>query len=208
MPEILQRLKERKLFQWAAAYLGGAWLFLQLLDVVGERWGMSPALGRAFDALLVLGFFTTLVLAWYHGEQGRQRVSGVELLILAVLLGVGGGALHLIQASGAEQMSTGESAQVELLPPMDHRLSVAILPFENLSDDPAAQYFSDGISEEILNALVAVPGLRVPSRTSTFSFRNRDISIRELAAELDVDHVLTGTPELIPTSGPERTNES
>ncbi|MDX1579667.1 MAG: tetratricopeptide repeat protein, partial [Gemmatimonadota bacterium] len=70
---------------------------------------------------------------------------------------------------------------------------IAVLPFENMSDDPANRYFSDGISEEILNLLASVPGIRVPSRTSAFSFRDQDVPVREVAARLKVDRVLDGS---------------
>jgi preprotein translocase subunit SecY len=81
-----EKLKKRKIVQWALAYVAGAWVVLQLLDVVAEPWGIGAGLLLAAQILLAFGFFATLVLAWYHGEKGRQRVSGPELLMLAALL--------------------------------------------------------------------------------------------------------------------------
>ncbi len=77
MPTLLQRLKERKLFQWALAYLAGAWLVFQGIEVLAEPWNLSEAVQRTIHVLLGIGFLVTLVLAWYHGEKGRQRASGV-----------------------------------------------------------------------------------------------------------------------------------
>ena len=68
------------------AYLASAWVLLQLVDVLGDRWNWPVGTQRLIDVLLVAGFFVMLVLAWYHGEKGRQRVSGPELLMLAALL--------------------------------------------------------------------------------------------------------------------------
>ena len=85
MHPIIQRLKERKLVQWALAYLAGAWLVLQVLDVAAEPWGLSNGVVRGVQTLLVVGFLVALILAWYHGEQGRQRVSGPELLMIGGL---------------------------------------------------------------------------------------------------------------------------
>ena len=75
---LLERLKERKLVQWALAYLAGGWVILQVLDVVAEPFGLAMGAIRVASGALIVGFFVTLVLAWYHGEQGRQRVSGVD----------------------------------------------------------------------------------------------------------------------------------
>jgi hypothetical protein len=88
MSSFLQRLKERKLFQWALAYLAGAWLVLQLVEVLGQIFQWSLALQQGITVTLAIGFFLTLVLAWYHGEQGRQRASGAELLMIAALLAI------------------------------------------------------------------------------------------------------------------------
>jgi TolB-like protein len=71
--------------------------------------------------------------------------------------------------------------------------SVAVLPFANMSPDPDNEFFADGISEELLNVLVDIDGLRVPSRTSSFAFKGMNLDIRDIAAELQVDHVLEGS---------------
>ena len=71
--------------------------------------------------------------------------------------------------------------------------SVAVLPIVNMSDDPAREFFSDGVPEEIINALAQLPGLKVTSRTSSFAFRGKDTDVREIARILDVGHVLEGS---------------
>src|SRR6478609_10760616 len=100
MDEFLQRLRERKLVQWSLAYLAGAFALIQILDIVAQRFGWPEQVVRLVIVALSIGFFVTLVLAWYHGERGAQRVSGTELLILALLLALGGGFLwHFAGAS-------------------------------------------------------------------------------------------------------------
>ncbi|MGA9575290.1 MAG: tetratricopeptide repeat protein [Lysobacterales bacterium] len=79
------------------------------------------------------------------------------------------------------------------LTPASHEKSVAVLPFVNMSDDAENEYFSDGISEELLNVLVGVKGLRVPSRTSSFTFKNSDKKLADIGRELQVDHILEGS---------------
>jgi hypothetical protein len=73
MPSLLQRLKERKLFQWALAYLAGAWLIFQGIEVLAEPWSLSEAVQRTIHLLLGVGFFVTLVLAFLDAEGRRQK---------------------------------------------------------------------------------------------------------------------------------------
>ena len=90
---------------------------------------------------------------------------------------------------------TAEATPTPAAPPSpaDDRISVAVLPFTNMSPDPDNEYFADGISEELLNVLVDIEGLRVPSRTSSFSFKGVSTDIREIAGALNVEHVLEGS---------------
>ncbi|MGI8727610.1 MAG: hypothetical protein ACR2K6_08040, partial [Solirubrobacterales bacterium] len=86
----LARIKQRKLFQWAVAYLAGSWLVLQLLDLLSDAFGWPARVQQIAIVLLGIGFFAALVVAWYHGEQGRQKIGGMELLMLAGILLVAG----------------------------------------------------------------------------------------------------------------------
>lgn len=74
-----RRLKERKLVQWAAAYVAGAWLVLEVLDVLIERFGWSERIFQGATLVLAVGLLGALILAWYHGEKRQQKVSGPEL---------------------------------------------------------------------------------------------------------------------------------
>jgi len=102
---LLDRLRQRKIVQWALAYLAGAFALLQGVDLVGQRFGLPESVVRVLIVVLAVGFFAALVLAWYHGERGEQRVSGVEISLLALLLAIGGGILWRIADSGR----TGDS---------------------------------------------------------------------------------------------------
>src|SRR5215470_3594763 len=93
MNEFFQRLKQRKLVQWAIAYAAAAFALLQGIDIVAQQFGWPEGVRRGITLALVVGFFVTLVLAWYHGERGAQRVTGTELIIIALILAVGGGFL-------------------------------------------------------------------------------------------------------------------
>ena len=98
MPDssLLQSLKERKLVQWALAYLAGGFVVVQLLDAVKDPLGLTPAIHRGILTVLVIGLFITLVLAWYHGERGRQLGSGPELFMVSALRVIAGGVLTIL----------------------------------------------------------------------------------------------------------------
>jgi len=197
MPEqsLLQRLKERKLVQWALVYLAAAWLVLQGIEVFAEPWRISPGIQRMVHVLLVVGFFMTLVLAWYHGEKRRQRASGPELLILAMLCLLGGIGLSFLDrgadaGQAADLLIPGE---VEDVADALNRLpGIAVLPFANRSGAPDDRHFTDGVQDALLTRLQRVPGLKVVSRTSSDTYRDTDKSIPEVGRELGVDYVIEG----------------
>jgi len=194
MHPVIQGLKERKLIQWALAYGAGAWLVLQILDVTAEPWGLSGGVIRTAQASLAVGFIITLVLAWYHGERGRQRVSGPELLIIAGILVISGLlAPRLGSDEPAAEEQLGEVAESAGTPDGSMRPSIAILPFANMSGDEGDSYFTDGIHEEILTRLGQLEGLRVISRTSVLKYGTNPPNIREIAQELGVDYVGEGS---------------
>jgi serine/threonine-protein kinase len=95
----IEKLRKRKLVQWGLGYIAGAWLLLEVFAFVADRFGWPGSLIRGATILLGMGFFLVLILAWFHGEKGRQRVSGAELTWITVLV-IGGGALLWVSAPG------------------------------------------------------------------------------------------------------------
>lgn len=85
---LVERLKERKVVQWLLAYLAVGWMVLQLNDALGDVWGVPLDLQRAGSLALGLGILPALVVAWYHGEKGRQRVCCTEIGLVCLALGV------------------------------------------------------------------------------------------------------------------------
>ena len=189
MESFLDRLKQRKLFQWALAYVAAGWLVAQVLDVVAEPWGVSGGLVRTAQALLALGFPVVLVLAWYHGEKGRQRVSVTEFVILTSLFVLAGTVLMVFDPL-AEVAPVGDESLARVIDPN----SIVVLPFLDLSPEGDQEYMSSGIAEELLNLLAQIPELKVISRTTAFSFKDRaDLTVPEIATRLGVAHVLEGS---------------
>ena len=145
------QLKQRKLVQWAVAYGAAAFALLQGIDIVAQRFGWPEQTMRFVIIALSVGLFVTLVLAWYHGERGAQRVGGTELLILALLLAIGGGFLWRFAGTSRAPIGTQVNSTASVVVP---EKSVAVLPFENLSSDKENAYFTDGVQDEILTNLV------------------------------------------------------
>ncbi len=164
MNGFLERLKQRKIVQWALAYVAAAFALIQVGDIVGQRFGWPDQAMRMLIVVAAVGFFVTLIVAWYHGERGMQRVSGTELVILAVVLAIG----------GAVALELGPAAPKTVAVSNAPEKSVAVLPLINESGDPHQDYFSDGLSEELISALTQVQSLKVIGRSSSFRFRGHE----------------------------------
>jgi TolB-like protein len=194
MTDLLTRLKQRKLVQWAIAYVAFAFALLQGIDIVAQRFGWPETAERILIVALAVGFFVALVLAWYDGERGAQRVSGAELLILALLLAIGGGLLWRFArapevAAVASPVPGAPKPHAEEIPAK----SIAVLPFENLSGDKDNAYFVSGMQDMILTSLSKFDGLKVISRTSTEKYASRPENLKQVATELGAAHVLEGS---------------
>ena len=196
----LAGLRRRKVVQWGIAYVAGAWGLLQGFAYLSAVFGWPSTLQRPVTTALLIGLPIALVLAWYHGDRGHQRVSGREFAILTVLLLLGGGIfwwvgrLPVAHPPGATAAGTqaAEGAQpVAAAKPAG--TSIAVLPFLNMSEDKGNEYFSDGITEELLNVLVRVPGLGVASRTSSFAYKDSTLGTSAIASALKVNHILEGS---------------
>src|ERR1700755_2230185 len=143
MNEFFQRLQQRKLVQWAIAYVAAAFALLEGSDIVAQQFGWPEGVRRGITLAFVVGFFVTLVVAWYHGERGAQRVTGTELVILSLLLAIGGGALEkfsAVPAAPGAADGAASPARAEQAAAMPHK-SIAVLPFTDLSPAHDQEYF-------------------------------------------------------------------
>src|SRR5262249_7529622 len=192
MNEFFQRLKQRKLVQWAIAYVAAAFALLQGIDIVAQQFGWPEGVRRGITLALVVGFFVTLIIAWYHGERGAQRVSGTELLIIGLVLAVGGGFLWRFSAVSREKVATLPNDK-ETSAIVVSTKSIAVLPFENLSDDKQNAYFATGIQDEILTRLAKIGSLKVISRSSTQQYESKPGNLRDVAQRLAVANLLEGS---------------
>lgn len=191
MRDLVGKIRRRKMAQWLAAYLAGAWLTLEVVDTLAGLWAWPPVVGRVVFVALVVGFFSVAVVAWYHGERGAQRVSGPELLVLAGLLVVGGlvvGSVvrHPVEDAGGPEETEAAGGG------LDPR-SLVVLPFADLSPGGDREYLGDGIAETLINSLARIEALRVVARTSAFQFKGTELDVPAIAQRLGVGSVLEGT---------------
>jgi TolB-like protein/tetratricopeptide (TPR) repeat protein len=187
------KLRRRKVVQWGVVYAAGAWGFLQGLEYVTDTFQWPGEVQQLTTLALLVGLPVVLVTAWYHGDQGRQRVSAAELIIITLLFLVGGGIFWRYDQASQAPSPAAASREPSGAPFTVAEKSIAVLPFVNMSGDAENEYFSDGISEEILNVLARVPELSVAARTSSFQFKGEKRDVAEIATQLKVRMVLEGS---------------
>jgi TolB-like protein/Tfp pilus assembly protein PilF len=166
---------------------------LQGIDLLSDTYGWSGTPRRVGVALAVLGFFVTLIVAWYQGERGVQKVTRLEVVLILAVVAMGAGWLWQTVGMTSDASAASATAQDSGIPMIEKDPSIAVLPLENMTADKEQQYFSDGISEELLNVLSKVPELRVIARTSSFAFKGQDLAVPEIARRLHVASILQGS---------------
>ncbi|MGB5629007.1 MAG: hypothetical protein WBM57_06555 [Woeseiaceae bacterium] len=201
---IFTELRRRNVIRVAIAYLVTAWLVAQVAELALESFGAPDWVMKTLLFMLAIGLPFALIFAWAFEltPEGIKREKDVDRSqsitqetgrkLTYTIIGILVVALVLSIATRGVQFGDDDPvAQPEAV--ANTEKSIAVLPFVNMSDDPDNEYFSDGISEELLNVLVKVEGLRVASRTSSFSFKGKDTSIPDIANALQVEHVLEGS---------------
>jgi len=191
LPSLFQRLKERKLVQWTVGYLAGALVCLEAFDIVASQFGWALWIKQGVTVALLFGLAVTLVLAWHHGERGRQQVSVGELVFLVLLLALASVSLLALRGRSQEQAAMNIAGMAfSFSRDTPHERSVAVLPCTDGSQAGDQGYFADGLADELTTRLGAISDLRVAARTSAFSFKDTQESIGTIAAVLNVRNVL------------------
>ena len=204
-----EELKRRNVLRVAFAYVVVAWLLLQVSDTLVPALRLPEWFHSGVAFLLILGFPIALIFAWAFeltpdglkkdvgGESGnadinRRKLNFVIIGLLVVALGyLGYDKLVLDPQRDAALVESTKLAEVEAVA-VDVS-SIAVLAFANMSDDVGNEYFSEGLSEELLNLLAKIPELRVAARTSSFSYKGKDTKAHQIGLELNVAHVLEGS---------------
>jgi len=205
---VLDELKRRNVIRMAGLYLVGAWLLVQVSSTLLPMFEAPAWMARAIVMTLAIGFLPVLAFSWAFEltPDGLRKDAGPgtdnpmaprvseRMQRLTLALAVLAVAYLLVDkfVLTPERHATTIAATTAK-PPAVQRASIAVLPFVNMSSDREQEYFSDGISEELLNQLAQIPQLRVIARTSSFAFKGKEVGVDEIARQLKVDHVLEGS---------------
>jgi TolB-like protein/Tfp pilus assembly protein PilF len=193
-------LKRRNVYKVAIAYIVGGWALSQGIAQVFPVFDVPNWVIRLIVLLIIIGFPVAVVLAWAFEitPEGIKRTEDVNLAdesapkkhvwIYVVAIGAALSISLFFLGRYTAGSKTGAGAPNEI-----SSKSIAVLPFENLSDDKNTAYFSDGITEEILNALAQIPNLKVAARRSAFQFKGNDLDLRKIGQVLGVAHILEGS---------------
>jgi len=212
-----EELKRRNVFKVAAAYVIVGWLIMQAGEVMSPALNLPGWVNSMLAFFLILGFPLAMFFAWAFEmtPEGLKKEKDVDRLksitsaagkklnntitvVLVLALGLFAYDKFVLdpdrdaeEIATAVQVATEQQAPASDSAPADN--SIAVLPFLNISSDPEQEYFSDGITEEVLNMLVKIPELKVTSRSSVFSFKGQNVDIPTVAEKLGVAHILEGS---------------
>ncbi len=210
---LLAELKRRNVIRMAGLYIVGAWLFVQVAETLLPIFETPAWVLKAIVLLLALGFVPALVFSWVFEltPEGLKRDSETasspnanpatarrmdQLIVLGMIAVIGvviADRYWPQQPDAAAPGTRAEAAAAAAAQPVDDAPSIAVLPFANLSSDPEQEYFSDGMTEELLNVLARIPGLKVAARTSVFEFKGKGGDVREIGGKLGVSHIVEGS---------------
>ena len=187
---LIAELKRRKVFKVGGAYLVVAWLAVQAVSIGFPAFDAPPWVLRVFILVAMLGFPIALLFAWVFDatpdglktESANTRGSIGVYLVAAAIAALAVGWYY----KGQPSYRAGDV-------PANTAPSVAVLPFANMSGKVDEDYFSDGMTEELLNVLAKIPKLNVAARTSVFEFKGKGGDVREIGRKLGVSHIVEGS---------------
>ena len=209
-----EELKRRNVFRVGIAYAVSAWIILQVVDLVLENIEAPPLVMQVFMLALAVGFPIALIFAWafeitpegvklekhVDRSQSISHVTGQKMnrhITIALAIAV---AFLLVDrfipdsdTNSQPVLEVVENTAEPVTETENTDKSIAVLPFVNMSSDPEQDYFADGISEEILNALASVSDLKVAGRTSSFAFKGKNEDLLAIGKVLRVNHILEGS---------------
>jgi TolB-like protein/Tfp pilus assembly protein PilF len=198
-------LKRRNVYKVAVAYVVVAWLLIQAASIILPTFEAPGWVMKVVIAALAIGFPIAVVLAWafeitpegivradeVDPNKSITRKTGRRLTALIVLIGILAAGLFVIQKFKRVAETAPKTVASTTVSQNDK--SVAVLPFDDLSAKHDQQFFGDGLAEELLNVLVQIDGLSVASRTSSFAFKGKNLSIPDIASTLGVAHIVEGS---------------
>jgi TolB-like protein/Tfp pilus assembly protein PilF len=193
----IEELKQRKVVRVAIAYLVVAWLGVQVASILLPTFAAPAWVLRVLVLVLALGFPLVLVLTWAIDltPEGPRFVPGgtgwKRMLAISTALGLLAVGWYVLGQPAWRERDLAAAPARPAAPTVAR--SIAVLPFVNMSGDPANEYFSDGLAETTLDMLAQVHDLKVIARTSSFAFKGKADDVREIGRKLDAAHLLEGS---------------
>jgi len=186
----MRKLRERKILHVLAAYAGSGFLLIEFAHhILVNHYGFPHQTVDVIIITLTAALLIQVLLKWFQKTDSRRFRLEYFLIGLIVMAAV---VLNVQAVRG--MLSHGEEAHGEIAhTPRAWKNSIAVLPFHNMSSDEEQEYFSDGLTEELINALANIEDLRVVARTSVFAFKGQNKDVREIGRELNVETVLEGS---------------
>jgi TolB-like protein/Tfp pilus assembly protein PilF len=202
---LFAELRRRNVFKAGAAYLALGWVVVQVTSTVVPALNLPAAVVPIVTWIGVIGFPFLLIFSWVYEltPEGLKRESEVDrsdsiTQVTArrldfITIGLLAVAIGFTAFDRFVPRRSGSATPIVAAAPVTNDSSIAVLPFVDMSQGKDQEYFSDGLSEELLNLLARVPQLRVIARTSSFAFKGKEIGIAEIAKTLNVANVLEGS---------------
>jgi len=182
----VQKLKERKIIEILAGFIGAGWLILEFVHwILIDHYHLPERLLDVAFVSLLGSLLFTLIWRWFRGKEEKRRFKP-ELFLLPCIIVITL-FLDVLLLTRIETKKRKELARNKW------KNSIAVLPFVNISGEEEQEYFCDGITEELINVLSRIKDLKVVARTSVFSFKRKEQDIREIGNRLDVETVLEGS---------------
>jgi TolB-like protein/Flp pilus assembly protein TadD/phage shock protein PspC (stress-responsive transcriptional regulator) len=179
--KIFEEIKARKIRKWAAIHLSTGLTILGVINLIGSRYNLPSIIFDLILVIIVFGLISVIILAWFHGKENHQKVTAKEVILhSSVVICAAIGFVFYVSHPKIDPLTIEAN-------------SIAVLPFENLSSSKEDEYFSDGVTEDILTQLSKIEKLKVVSRTSVMQYKNTTKSVREIAKELGVETILEGS---------------
>lgn len=198
LAQFFEELKRRNVYKAATAYAITSWLLIQIANTIAPNLNLPEAVPATITKILIIGFPIALIFAWLyeltpegfkltkdsnrteeHGKKIGRKLNRGIIICLAILV-----SLLLVDRFFFRGKTLFSDKQT---------VSIAVLPFANFSPDKENDYMADGLTEQILNELANISGLKVPARTSSFAFKQKNEDIRHIAEQLEVNFILEGS---------------
>lgn len=203
LQRLFQELKRRNVFRVATAYAITGWLIIQVVATTAPQLGFPEWVPPFVTVLVLVGFPLALIFAWAFEltpeglkkseevditesvtNRTGKKLNGIIITVLSMAV-----IFLLVERVFFAEAAFIENAEMENI----STASIAVLPFQNMSSDEENEFFSDGLSEELLNVLAKVDGIKVAGRTSSFQFKGQNLDLRDVGEKLGVKHVLEGS---------------